>query len=145
MLQKRTQIRSTSGVNLALGIWLIVSAATLALTGAAVWNNVIFGIAIAALATARVSKPEPATRAASWVNAAIGVWLVISPFALNFAARGAVWNNVIAGALVVVLALWSLSGMQPAGTVSSRTPADRAAAPNVDAAQRMPPRNRPPS
>jgi hypothetical protein len=43
-----------------------------------------------------------------WVNAAVGVWLVVSPFVLGYAAVvAATWNDILVGAVVIVLAAWA--------------------------------------
>jgi SPW repeat len=44
-----------------------------------------------------------------WANLVLGVWLVISPWMLGFSGLvAAMWNAVIVGAVVAVLALWAL-------------------------------------
>ena len=97
-----------------LGVWLFFSAWILGFTEitAAFWNALIFGaamtlIALMALVQRRLWE--------EWVDAAIGVWLVISPWVLGFAVFGgetaavsAAWNAVIVGALAAILAIWSL-------------------------------------
>lgn len=41
-----------------------------------------------------------------WVNVVLGVWLILSPWILGFSGMtGAMWNAVIVGLLVGVLAL----------------------------------------
>lgn len=43
----------------------------------------------------------------SWINFLLGIWLIVSPFALLY--RGiseALWDNVIVGVCVAVLAVW---------------------------------------
>jgi uncharacterized membrane protein HdeD (DUF308 family) len=106
-VQTPTQARSASGINLLIGIWLIVSPFALQMTPRGTWNNVIFGIVIVLLAAVRLRKPSTSTQAASLFNAAIGVWILISAFLLEFEMRDAVWSNVIAGALVLIFAFWS--------------------------------------
>jgi len=70
------------------------------------------------------------------------VWVLISPFLLAFELRDAVWNNVIAGALVLIFAYWS-SAASPLSrrvdrTTSGTTRADlRDAHPMTD--DRQPP------
>jgi len=46
----------------------------------------------------------------SWVNIVLGIWVIISPFILDVHSSSALWSNVVAGALVGILALlrWSL-------------------------------------
>ncbi len=42
----------------------------------------------------------------NWWNVLLGIWVIISPFVLAFTPlREAKWNNVIAGALVGLIAL----------------------------------------
>jgi hypothetical protein len=95
-------------VNLILGLWLVVSPWALAFEAEAnpTWNAVILGILIAAVALIalfRVMAWE------EWVNLALGVWLVISPWLVGFSDLvAAMWNAVIVGAVVAVLALWAL-------------------------------------
>ena len=47
-----------------------------------------------------------------WVNGAIGLWLIVSPWLLGFTdLRAAMWNAVICGVIVVVMAgeeLWEI-------------------------------------
>lgn len=39
-----------------------------------------------------------------WTNVVLGIWLVLSPFILNFQSNQAAWNNVIIGFIVIALA-----------------------------------------
>ena len=44
----------------------------------------------------------------SWVNVALGIWLILAPFVLGYANLAvALWNEVIIGFIVVGLATWS--------------------------------------
>ena len=46
-----------------------------------------------------------------WINVVLGIWLVMSPFALGFSRdTAALWNNVCVGAAVTALALVSERG-----------------------------------
>lgn len=53
---------------------------------------------------------EPASLAkwTSWLAALVGLWVLVSPFALtgSIASGTAMWSNVIAGVLVLVLAAY---------------------------------------
>jgi len=89
---------SASGLNVLLGIWLIVSPFVLGFErfNAAEWNDIASGIAVALLALSGVS----------WLNIALGIWLIISPFVLGFAAYPTLlWNNIILGILVGLVAI----------------------------------------
>jgi SPW repeat len=47
-----------------------------------------------------------------WANFALGVWLVVSPWVLDFAGFPTIllmWNSVIFGALIFVVAGWALT------------------------------------
>ena len=61
-----------------------------------------------------------ASRFQSWINLLAGVWVVFSPWILDFwRLTTPTWNNVIIGALVVVLAtsrLWGDPGTWPSWT-----------------------------
>lgn len=85
--QTRTAtVRWTSGTNLAAGLWLIAAQFLLAYSdvGAAVWNDVLVGLAVLGLAWYRTARPARHTEA-SWTNAALGAWLIAAPFALGYA------------------------------------------------------------
>ena len=44
-----------------------------------------------------------------WFLVVFGFWLLISPWLLGFSSLNlVVWNNVVMGALIVVLAFWNL-------------------------------------
>lgn len=53
----------------------------------------------------RISVPQRSRRGSSLVNVLLGVWIIISPFALGLHAPKAVWSNVVTGALVGILAI----------------------------------------
>ncbi|HVM50038.1 MAG TPA: SPW repeat protein [Candidatus Acidoferrum sp.] len=91
---------AASGVNVALGIWLIISPFVLVFTHheSAKWNDIACGIAVALVAL----------RGWSVWNVALGIWLIISAFVLGFAnVPTLLWNNVILGALVGIVAFSS--------------------------------------
>ncbi len=42
----------------------------------------------------------------SWVNFVLGLWLIVAPFALHYRdITTAMWNNVIVGIVVAILAI----------------------------------------
>ena len=91
-------------INVLLGIWVIISPFALgfALSPRATWNNVVAGFVVAVLALVRTG---PARQAGwSWANVIVGVWLIISPFVLAFATTMAIWNNVILGISILIVA-----------------------------------------
>ncbi len=110
MINKK-QIQTTSGINVAAGIWMILSPFVLGFAAmhAVFANNILMGIAIGILAVVRVSLPEQKTAWLSIVNLILGLWLIISPFALGGAGAVALWNNLILGVIIAVMAGMSAS------------------------------------
>ena len=89
--------------NLVLGLWLVVSPWTLSYAGATTpaWNAHIVGVIIAVAAIAALATFQ---KWEEWVNAALGAWLIVSPFILGFGSlTTALWNHLIVGAVVLVL------------------------------------------
>ena len=103
-----------SWLNILLGIWVIISPLVVqfAQLPAAMWNNVIVGIVIAVLAIIRTSTPRQAGW--SWVNVILGIWMIISPFALGVMTTAIVSNNIILGIVIALIASGSASLRAPA-------------------------------
>jgi len=119
--------------NLVLGLWIFASpwvlqhtmvtgtsVAGVAASNTAMWSLYVVGIAIAVLAAAALFAFQAWEE---WTNLTLGVWLLLSPWALGFSSSALLmWNAVIAGSLVVVLAGWAIA--PPQG--SSQGPAKHA-------------------
>ncbi|GAP46483.1 SPW repeat protein [Streptomyces azureus] len=70
-----------------------------------VTHNLIMGIAIGLLALGFTRAPER-MYGLSWAMCALGVWMIISPWVVGESPdTGVVWNNIIIGALAVILGL----------------------------------------
>jgi hypothetical protein len=100
-------------INILLGLWLFFSPWVLRrpaplVNGVAInagpstpWNSYIVGAAIfvvagAALLAFRLWE--------EWISLALGVWLVISPWVLGFAASDALmWNAVAIGGMLIIM------------------------------------------
>ncbi|MEU6471280.1 SPW repeat protein [Streptomyces massasporeus] len=81
-----------------------------------VTHNLIMGIAIGLLALGFTRAPER-MYGLSWAMCALGVWMIISPWVVGDSPdAGVVWNNIIIGALAVIL------GLVCAGTAAKATP-----------------------
>lgn len=93
-----------SWINVLLGIWVIISPflVQFARIPAAMWNNVIVGIVIAILALIRSSTPRQSGW--SWANVILGIWMIISPFALGAMTTAILWNNIILGIVIAIVA-----------------------------------------
>ena len=47
-------------------------------------------------------------KAMSWINAVLGLWLVLAPFILSYSSvTGAMVNDIIVGVVVVILGAWA--------------------------------------
>jgi hypothetical protein len=115
----RRVVRTASGLTIVAGLWLIVAPFILGYgDGDPIWNDVVFGAVVAVIAVARVTG---AYRAAwpSWLNALVGLWICASAFLLD-ASSAAVANDLIAGCLVLVLALVSIDATDDARSGSGR-------------------------
>ncbi len=92
-----------------LGLWLLVSPWVLGFAEQTTptVNAVVFGIALIATAIGATFVPRAWEE---WTEGAIGVWLLVSPWALAFEAmRNPMMSTVATGIAVLVLALWVLA------------------------------------
>ncbi|GAB4234833.1 MAG: SPW repeat protein [Methyloligellaceae bacterium] len=90
-----------------IGAWLFFSPWILGFSGeqAIAWNAWITGLVIAAIAAGAFYAYQ---QWEEWLNAALGAWLIVSPWVLGFSATTtALYNAIIAGALVLALAFWA--------------------------------------
>jgi hypothetical protein len=84
-------------------------------------NNLILGLALAAIGLALTLAPERMYRM-SGVVAVIGVWMIISPWVVTVghtATRGLIWNNVVIGVVCCLLGFAALGMVRQ----TTRTPA----------------------
>ncbi len=82
-------------------------------------HNLIMGIAIGLLALGFTRAPER-MYGLSWAMCAMGIWLIIAPWIVGSGPdQGVIINNVVIGALALVL------GLVCAGTAARSTPAPR--------------------
>lgn len=100
MVTVDTRTSWMSGVNLVLGVWLIISAFIWPHSAAAQVNTWVLGIIIAAIAVIAYGVPQ-----LRWLNALAAVWLFFSTFAIRHDTVGTVWNNVIVAIIVFAVAI----------------------------------------
>jgi len=99
-------IQSLGGINVILGIWLIVTPYIFGYTSsAAKWNQTIFGVVVLILAAIRLSALRQ--QWISFLNGLAAIWLIIAPFILSYNRSVAYWNEVVVGVIVGVLAFWN--------------------------------------
>ena len=99
--------RWQNSLNAMLGVWLIVSPEVLGFHDFLIpmRNSVFVGIAILIVSAPAIEVPE------TWeelLSLLLGMWLISSPLILGFhGPMVALYNNVIVGSTVVILALWA--------------------------------------
>ena len=111
ILRHREQVETASGLDVLAGIWLMVSPFVLDFgrfnLEHATANNLVLGFMVAVLASVRAFAAQRQAWL-SWINAAVGLWVWLSPWILGFSAyRSATTNNIVLGVIVIVLACWS--------------------------------------
>jgi len=101
-------IRWQNGINAMLGVWLIASPGLLGFHGSMIpmRNSIFVGIAILIISSQAIAQPE------TWeeiVSAILAVWLISSPLLSSFRGPAiALYNNVIVGSAIAILALWTV-------------------------------------
>lgn len=111
-----------SGFVVVLGLWMIVAPWLLGygyLT-AALWNSLIVGVVLTLVALARIVLPNQFANL-SWLNAALGLWLILAPFIFRYGGdpsvvgniNPAVGNHVVVGIFITVLAWLSATFNNP--------------------------------
>jgi len=94
--------------NLVLGLWLLISPWVLGYAGQSLpaWNAHVVGAIIAVAAVAALNAFQ---QWEEWVNVAFGAWLIVSPYLLGISGpTSALWNQIIVGLVVAILALWAV-------------------------------------
>ena len=97
--------------NLVLGAWIFCSPWVLSYEGTgAAWNAYVIGAGIVVFALIAARMPH------AWeeiITMLLGVWLVVSPFVLGFAAMtGIALHTVVVGILATAFAIWAMSNDQ---------------------------------
>ena len=98
--------KTADWINLVLGVLLFISPWIMGFAAhpSASWNAWIGGVIAAGLALvalARFAEWE------EWLSVALGVWLIVSPWILNFSTNPeALWTTLIAGLLIGAFAAW---------------------------------------
>jgi hypothetical protein len=94
-----------------LGFWMLISHLVLRYSefhSAVLWNTWLVGITIILVSAGRfiAEIPDPSQDV---VHAALGLWLIASPWLLGFASQvTARDNSVVVGFLVAMAALWAM-------------------------------------
>jgi hypothetical protein len=108
-------------MNALVGVWLILSPWALGFQDhlTALGNVVTVGILLIAAAIGAIFLPRAWEE---WTEAALGLWLAVSPWVLGFSAlQNAMLSAVVTGIVVMVLALWVLATDKDYAVWGSRT------------------------
>jgi hypothetical protein len=110
ILQQQTYLKTSGSLDILVGIWLIISPFLLAYTGntLALWNDLVCGLTVIVFAATQTAQSRSRSSWPSWINLLIGIWLVLAPFALNYAGETrTMWNEIISGIIIIGLAAWA--------------------------------------
>jgi len=97
-------------INLVLAVCLFISPWVLGFVGttAAAWNAWVVAIILGALAIAALSV---FAEWEEWINLVAGLWLIVSPWLLGFAANmNAMWTHIVIGILAAAVSAWAIWG-----------------------------------
>ncbi len=93
------------------GVWEVVAPFILgyAAISGALWDAIIIGVVLIILgAWAALAGQDSTVKLLSWINAVLGLWLVIAPFIISYSSVvAAMWNDIIVGVVVIVLGVWA--------------------------------------
>jgi hypothetical protein len=105
------KIQSMNRGMVVVGIWVASAPYTLGYSSvtAAIWTDLIAGVAVAVLAAASaLTLNEASIRAMCWITAGLGLWLILAPLILGYSmVSAALWSDLIAGVLILALSLWA--------------------------------------
>jgi hypothetical protein len=117
----REEVTDAATLNLLAGIWLIIAPWVLAYSSEDPrWNDVVFGALVVFFALLRLTGAYRQTWM-SWLNALFGVWIFIAAFTIDVTATAAI-NDVILGAIVFLLSIWSASASESRPGLRARAP-----------------------
>jgi hypothetical protein len=121
---------------LVLAVWLFISpwvlqfGGSLPAAGAAngplvevsrsAWNAWVLGVIACLVALSAIGRVETWQ---GYINMILGVWIFVAPWALGFTPLWrAGWDHWIVGALIFLIALWSLSSARTEPAATTTTP-----------------------
>jgi SPW repeat len=91
--------------SLLVGLWLVLSSFILGLSGAAVWVTIPLGLGVMLFAIEAFVIPSYLEE---WGEMLMGLALVLAPWTLSYETVSATVSSVLAGILVILLAVWEL-------------------------------------
>jgi SPW repeat len=91
--------------SLLVGVWLILSPFILDFAGAAFWITIALGLGVILFAVEAFVIPSYLEE---WAEMLLGLALVVVPWTVGYESSVATLSSVLAGILVIVLAIWEL-------------------------------------
>jgi hypothetical protein len=92
-----------------IGIWVASAPFVLGYrsVAAAMWNDLIVGVAVVVLAAASaLTLNEAGIKAMDWITAGLGLWLILASLILGYSVvAAALWSDLIAGVLILAFSL----------------------------------------
>ena len=93
------------------GVWEVLAPFVLGYSAAtvALWNAIVLGVVLVVLGVwAAVAQTTLTLKTLDWINTVLGIWLIVAPFILSYTGvTAALWNDIIVGIVVAVLAAWA--------------------------------------
>ena len=103
--------KTLSWIIAVVGLWEIVAPFIFGMTAttAFLWDAIIVGLALLVFGVwAALANDENTVKYLNWINAVLGLWLIIAPFVLSYSsAAAAMWNDIIVGLVALALGAWA--------------------------------------
>ena len=91
--------------SLLLGVWLVLSPFALGFAGAAVWMTIVLGLFVILFAVEGFVIPSYLEECGEIL---LGLALVVAPLTVGYESVSATVSSMVAGILVILLAVWEL-------------------------------------
>jgi hypothetical protein len=115
-LDNVTQVRLADGLNVLVGLWLILAPALITFNSSAmVISSIATGLALIALAGGHELQLSKTWE--GWLGMLVGLWAVIAPFAFAGTTLGAAWASVVGGVLAMAFGAVGLSAITSDSTL----------------------------
>ena len=109
-------IRWQNWVNVVLGLWLMLSPSVMGYTLSATATANAHGLGAVLVIFNLLSVNRLQDQGQEILNILLGIWLILSPYALDFTAeKESAINVAVVGITVVLLAVWQIYNATKAG------------------------------
>ena len=113
-----------SGIISLVGLWIAISPFVYGAGAAALWNNVVVGLAIFLLAGFnyyRMTKGLLASVGVASLVVLLGLWSIVAPFVFGMASTALVWSTIIAGLVAAVVSGYNAYANRKAASEAAGT------------------------